>query len=202
MLCNLDVFLFWLVCSGQKLRVIIWVLLYAVLSYRHPPLVYLQVHIYETLWKFDAVYIYIAHICHAEWSRMIMNDDPGNPHEHRYIYIYLFIYLERSIESYGGCKRGQAIWVSKIGHDEMAHQWATYFVPCNLQLPSRQQKDTERKWMVSKTYVVDVLSYFGWWSDLTDSCGWGWLKPASQKKNITLYLHTHIYICLCVCSLK
>lgn len=42
------------------------------------------------------------------------------------IYIYLFIYLERSIESYGGCKRGQAIWVSKIGHDEMAHQWATY----------------------------------------------------------------------------
>ena len=162
MLCNLDVFLFWLVCSGQKLRVIIWVLLYAVLSYRHPPLVYLQVHIYETLWKFDAVYlyIYIYYILHIfatlndhQWSWMIMKDDPGNPHEHRYIYIYtyLFVYLERSIESYGGRKRGQAIWVSKIGHDEMAHQWATYFVPCNLQLPSRQQKDTERKWMVSNT---------------------------------------------------
>ena len=162
MLCNLDVFLFWLVCSGQKLRVIIWVLLYAVLSYRHPPLVYLQVHIYETLWKFDAVYlyiyiIYIANICHAEWSPMIMNDHEWswmmiletrmNIVIYIYIHIYLFIYLERSIESYGGCKRGQATWVSKIGHDEMAHQWATYFVPCNLQLPSRQQKDTERKWM-------------------------------------------------------
>ena len=111
MLCNLDVFLFWLVCSGQKLRVIIWVLLYAVLSYRHPPLVYLQVHIYETLWKFDAVYlyIYILYILHIfatlndhQWSWMIMND-----HEwwswkpawtSLYIYIYIFIYLFRKID--------------------------------------------------------------------------------------------------------
>ena len=107
MLCNLDVFLFWLVCSGQKLRVIIWVLLYAVLSYRHPPLVYLQVHIYETLWKFDAVYlyIYIYYILHIfatlndhQWSWMIMKDDPGNPHEHRYIYIHIFICLFRKID--------------------------------------------------------------------------------------------------------
>ena len=43
------------------------------------------------------IYIYIAHICHAEWSRMIMNDHewwswkPAWTSLYIYIYIYLFI---------------------------------------------------------------------------------------------------------------
>ena len=78
-----------------------------------------------------------------------MNDhDPGNPHEHRYIYIYIHIFrkIDRIIWWVQARPGYLGIWVSKIGHDEMAHQWTTYFVPCNLQLPSNRKAQKENGW--------------------------------------------------------